>query len=167
MGNGVSGSRSDHEDDLMSSPFPTFKSYTIEDVTSYDITKGRTLCSNIIQLNKEFSSSDPDELLNHFAPMIIVYDQFYEELKFAHPSSILLAKTMQFRLTFLSELIANILSVDCRGDDSSTEACQADTSDEQRDALKQWVTKYESDEITRVECKTIILTHVLSIAFEF
>uniref|UniRef100_A0A7S3GV44 Uncharacterized protein n=1 Tax=Spumella elongata TaxID=89044 RepID=A0A7S3GV44_9STRA len=151
MGNGVSGSRSDHEDDLMSSPFPTFKSYTLEDATSYDITKGRTLCSNIIQLNKEFSSSDPDELLNHYSPMIIVYDQFYEELKFSYPSSILLKKTMQFRLSFLSELIANILSMDCRGDDSSTDTNQADTSDEQRVALKQWVTKYESEEITHVE----------------
>lgn len=153
MGNGVSGSRSDHEDDLMSSPFPTFKSYTIEDVTSYDISKGRTLCSNIIKINKDFKSSDHDELLNHFSPMISVYDQFYEELKVAHPTSILLEKTMLFRLNFLSELVTNILSVDCRGDDDSIGTLQADTSDEQRDVLNKWVTKYESEDITRSECK--------------
>jgi len=170
MGNGVSGSRSDHEDDLMSSPFPTFKSYTLEDATSYDIAKGRTLCSNMMKLNKEFNSADHDELLNHFSPMIIVYDQFYEELKVAHPFSILLTKTMQFRLNFLSELISNILSVDCRGDDSSTDTSQADTSDEQRDVLKQWVAKYESLEITRAECKPLILlinTNIMTVKHHF
>lgn len=109
-----------------------------------------------MKLSKELSSADHDELLNHFSPMIIVYDQFYEELKVAHPFSILLTKTMQFRLNFLSELISNILSVDCRGDDSSTDTSQADTSDEQRDVLKQWVAKYESEEITRAECKPLI-----------
>lgn len=154
MGNGVSASRSD-EDDILSSPFPTFVSYTTEEATVHDIVKGRSICANIIKITKGYKAVDEVDFLNHFSPMILFYDQFYEELVARQPNCVLLSKSMLFRLTFLSELIANILSVDCAlNDDENAVECKAETSYDQREILEQWATKYESEDIYRSECES-------------
>lgn len=154
MGNGVSGASRSDEDDILSSPFPTFNGFTAEEATVNDIIKGRSLCANIIKLTKGYKAINEDEFMNHFSPMIMLYDQFYEELVVQRPNSVLLSKSMLFRLTFLSELIANMLILDCStNEEENSVSCKAEASFEQREMLAKWVAKYESEDIYQSECK--------------
>lgn len=154
MGNGVSSASRSDEDDILSSPFPTFGGFTIEEATVNDIIKGRSLCANIVKLTRGYKPVDEADFMNHFAPMILFYDQFYEELVAQRPNSVLLSKSMLFRLTFLSELIANMLSLDCTAnEEENSVSCRVEASFEQREMLQQWVAKYESEDIYQSECE--------------